>query len=187
MLARSAARTREFAIRSALGANRSRIVRQLLVESVLLSLIGGGLGLVVAKCALNPVLAAVPGSLPRSDSIGVNVYVLLFAFSVSIAVGILFGLAPAWRSSKTDLQTALKEGTRGSTAVHQRAQGSLVVIQVALTLVILVGAGLLFRTIRNLWDVNPGFDTQNLITFREMCIRDRLCRPRPCHRRRVSR
>jgi predicted permease len=166
LLARSAARTREFAIRSALGANRSRIVRQLLVESVLLSLVGGGLGLVVAKWALNPILAAVPGSLPRSDSIGVNVYVLLFAFSVSIAVGILFGLAPALRSSKTDLQTSLKEGTRSSTAAHHRAQSSLVIVQMALTLVILVGAGLLFRTIHNLWDVNPGFDTQNLITFR---------------------
>ena len=110
LLSRSAARAREFAIRSALGANRSRIVRQLLVESVLLSLIGGGLGLLVAKCALNPVLAAAPGSLPRSENIGVNVYVLLFAFSVSIAVGILFGLAPALKSSKADLQTALKEG-----------------------------------------------------------------------------
>jgi len=166
LLSRSAARAREFAIRSALGANRSRIVRQLLVESVLLSLIGGGLGLVVAKCALNPVLAAVPGSLPRSENIGVNVYVLLFAFSVSIAVGILFGLAPALKSSKADLQTALKEGARGSATAHHRAQGFLVVVQMALTLVILVGAGLLFRTIRNLWDVNPGFDTQNLITFR---------------------
>ncbi|MGB8849847.1 MAG: ABC transporter permease [Candidatus Acidiferrales bacterium] len=166
LLARSAARTREFAIRSALGAIRRRIVSQLLTESVLLSFLGGGLGLVVAKLALNSILAAVPGSLPRSENIGINVYVLLFVFSVSITVGILFGLTPALKSSKTDLQTALKEGVPSSTAAHHRAQGSLVVIQVALTLVILVGAGLLLRTIRTLWDVNPGFDTQNLVTFR---------------------
>jgi predicted permease len=165
-LARSAGRAREFAIRSALGASRSCIVRQLLTESVILSLIGGILGLLVAKWGLSAVLAVVARSLPRSENIGVNVFVLLFAFGISIAVGILFGLAPAVRSSKTDLQTSLKEGGRGSTSSHHRAQGSLVIVQMALTLVILVGAGLLFRTIRNLWDVNPGFDTQHVITFK---------------------
>jgi predicted permease len=165
-LARSAGRAREFAIRSALGANRSRIVRQLLTESVILSLIGGVLGLVFAKWGLSAVLAVVAGSLPRSENIGVNVFVLLFTFGISIAVGILFGLAPAVRSSKTDLQTSLKEGARGSTSSHHRAQGSLVIVQMALTLVILVGAGLLFRTIHNLWHVNPGFDTQHVITFK---------------------
>jgi predicted permease len=165
-LARSAGRAREFAIRSALGANRSRIVRQLLTESVILSLIGGVLGLVFAKWGLSAVLAVVAGSLPRSENIGVNVFVLLFTFGISIAVGILFGLAPAVRSSKTDLQTSLKEGGRGSTSSHHRAQGSLVIVQMALTLVVLVGAGLLFRTIHNLWHVNPGFDTQHVITFK---------------------
>lgn len=165
-LARSASRTREFAIRSALGAKRSRIVSQLLTESVILSLMGGTLGLVVAKWALSVVLAIARGSLPRSENIGVNVFVLLFAFGISIAVGILFGLAPAVRSSKTDLQISLKEGGRGSTSIHHRAQGTLVVVQTALTVVILMGAGLLFRTIHNLWNVDPGFDPQHVITFK---------------------
>ena len=165
LLARSAARTREFAIRSALGASRARIVRQLVTESLLLSLAGGTLGLLVAKWGVSPVLAAVPGSLPRSENIGVNVSVLLFALGVSVAVGILFGLAPALKSSKADAQTSLKAGGRSSTSAHHRAQGTLVIVQMALTLVLLVGAGLLFRTIRQLWEVNPGFDARQIITF----------------------
>jgi predicted permease len=166
LLARSTARTREIAVRSALGANRARIVRQLVTESVLLSVAGGCLGLAVAKWGLDAGLAAVPGSLPRSENIGVDVRVLLFAFAASIAVGILFGLAPALKSSKAVLQTSLKEGGRGSMSAHHRAQSSLVIVQMALTLVLLVGAGLLFQTIRHLWDVNAGFDTQHLITFK---------------------
>jgi len=165
LLARSAARTREFAIRSALGASGARIVRQLVTESVLLSLAGGTLGLLLAKWGVRPVLAALPGSLPRSENIGVNLSVLLFALAISVVVGILFGLAPALQSSQTDLQAALKAGGRGSTSPHQRAQSSLVIVQVALTLVLLVGAGLLFRTIRRLWEVNPGFDARHLIAF----------------------
>jgi predicted permease len=165
LLARSAARTREFAIRSALGASGARIVRQLLAESVLLSLAGGTLGLLLAKWGVRPVLAVVPGSLPRSENIGVNLSVLLFALSVSVAIGILFGLAPALKSSQADLQASLKAGGRGSTNPHHRAQSSLVIVQVALTLVLLVGAGLLFRTIRRLWEVNPGFDALHLIAF----------------------
>jgi predicted permease len=166
LLARSAGRSREFAIRSALGASRARVARQLLTESVLLSLVGGALGVLVAICGVPPILVAVPGNLPRSEGIGVNAPVLWFTSGVSIAVGILFGLAPALRSSRADLQVALKKGGRGSTSVHHRAQSSLVVAQMALTLVLLVSAGLLFRTIRHLWDVNPGFDTQHLITLR---------------------
>src|SRR5271168_362531 len=165
LLARLAARTREFAIRSALGASGARIVRQLVTESVLLSLAGGTLGLLLAKWGVRPVLAALPGNLPRSENIGVNLSVLLFALAISVAVGILFGLAPALQSAQTDLQAALKAGGRGSTSPHQRAQSSLVIVQVALTLVLLVGAGLLFRTIRRLWEVNPGFDARHLIAF----------------------
>jgi predicted permease len=165
LLARSAARAREFAIRSALGASGARIVRQLVTESVLLSLAGGTLGLLLAKWGVRPVLAALPGSLPRSENIGVNLSVLLFALVVSVAVGILFGLAPALQSSQSDLQASLKAGGRGATSPHHRAQSSLVIVQVALTLVLLVGAGLLFRTIRRLWEVNPGFDARHLIAF----------------------
>ena len=122
--------------------------------------------MVVAKWTLSVVLTVAGGSLPRSENIGVNVFVLLFTFGISIAVGILFGLAPAVRSSKSDLQTSLKEGGRGTTSSHRHAQGTLVIVQMALALVILVGAGLLFRTIHNLWHVNPGFDTQHVITFK---------------------
>jgi predicted permease len=166
LLARSAARKREFAVRVALGANRIRLVRQLLTESVLLSLTGAGLGLLTAMLGVRLVLTAAPGILPRSENIGVNAPVLLFTVGVSIAVGILFGLAPALKSSCADPQAALKEGGRGSTSARHRTQSSLVIVQMALTLLLLVGAGLLLRTIRHLWSVNPGFDTQHVMTFK---------------------
>ena len=165
-LARSAVRAREFAVRSALGANRARLVRQLLTESVLLSLAGAGLGLLLAMFGVRSVLAAVPEILPRSENISVNAPVLLFTLCVSITVGILFGLAPALKSRNADLQASLKEGGRGSTNARHRAQSTLVIVQMALTLVLLAGAGLLFRTIRHLWNVNAGFDTQHVITFK---------------------
>jgi predicted permease len=165
LLVRTAARTREFSIRSALGAGRGRIVWQLVTESVLLSVLGGGLGVVAAKWGLNAALAAVASTLPRSENVRVNVSVLLFALGISIAVGILFGLGPALKSSRVDLQTSLKEGARGSTTGHPRAQSSLMVIQIALTVVLLAGAGLLFRTIQQLWKADLGFDAHNIITF----------------------
>jgi predicted permease len=166
LLARSAARTREFAVRTALGASRARIVRQLMTESVLLSLAGGVLGLGLAKLGISLALATMPESLPRAESIGVHLPVLLFAFSISLAVGIIFGLAPALKSSRTDLQGSLKTGDRGSTRAHGRGQSALVIAQMAMTLVLLVGAGLLVRTIRHLWTVNPGFNSQHVITFK---------------------
>jgi predicted permease len=166
LLARSAARTREFALRMALGANRAEIVRQLITESVLLALGGGCVGLAVASWGVKFALAIVPGSLPRHENIGVNLPVLVFTFGLAVAVGIVFGLVPAWKSSNTDLQTSLKEGARGSTSGRHRAQDALVIIQIALTLVVLAGASLLFRTIQNLWDVNPGFNTRDILTFK---------------------
>ena len=165
LLARAAARTREFAVRLAVGASRVQIVRQLVAESLILSLIGGTLGLLVAKWTVHAVLAATPGGLPRAGNIALNIPVLLFAFGVSIAVGILFGVFPALKSSKTDVQAGLKEGGRGSTGGHQRTQRVLVMAQVALAMVLLTGGSLLFRTIHNLWAVNPGFDTRHVITF----------------------
>ena len=165
LLARSLARTREFAVRVALGASRSQIARQLITESVLLSLAGGVLGLVVAKQGLPALLAAAPGSLPRVQNIAVNAPVLGFALGISALVGVLFGLLPAWKSSNTDPQTGLKEGGRGSTLGHQPAQRSLVVGQIALAVVLLTGGNLLFRTTRNLWAANPGFNTQHVLTF----------------------
>jgi predicted permease len=166
LLARSVGRTREFAIRAALGASRSRTVRQLLTESTLLSLGGAALGLTIANWGVRPVLTSMRGSLPRSENIGVNTPVLLFTLFVSIAVAVLFGLAPALKNSKTDLQSALKEGGRGATTARHRVQNSLVILQMALTLMLLVGAGLLFRTIHRMSDTNPGFDTQHVITFK---------------------
>ena len=166
LFARSAARAREFAVRSALGANSTRLVRQLLTESVLLSLLGAGLGLLFAIIGVKWVAAAVSENLPRSENIAVNGPVLLLTLCASIAVGILFGLAPAMKSWNSDPQASLKEGGRGSTVAHHRTQSILVVVQMALTLVLLVGAGLLFRTIRHLSHVNPGFDTQHILTFK---------------------
>ena len=165
LLARSAVRAREFAVRRALGASRMQIVRQLITESVLLSFAGGLLGLAVAKLTLIAVLAAFPGGLPRVENIGLNTSVLLFAFGLSIAVGILFALVPALKYGNTDVQAGLREGGRGSTANHQRTQSGLVIAQIALALVLLSGAGLLFRSMLNLWAVNPGFDTQHIVSF----------------------
>jgi predicted permease len=165
-LARSAARSREFGIRAALGANRARLIRQLITESVLLSLAGGALGVLIALPGVKSLLVALPESFLQRANISVNAPVLLFTFGVSIVVGILFGLAPALKNWSTDPQAALKDGRRGSTTPHSRAQSSLVIVQMALTLVLLVSAGLLFRTIRQLSGVDPGFDTQHIITFK---------------------
>jgi len=166
LLARSAARNREFAVRSALGASRARVARQLLTESLILSLAGAGLGIAIALFGIRSLLAALPGILPRSEDVGVNAAVLLYTLAVSLVAGILFGLSPALKSWSADPQASLKEGGRGSTVVHRRTQSSFVVMQVALTLVLLVGAGLLFRTILRLRDVNPGFEATNVITFK---------------------
>lgn len=166
LFASSAARAREFAVRSALGANRTRLVRQLLTECVLLSLLGASLGLLIAILGVKSLPAVVSENLPRSENITVNGPVLLLTLCASIAVGILFGLAPALKSWNSDPQASLKEGGRGSTVARHRTQSILVIVQMALTLVLLVGAGLLFRTIRHLSDVRPGFDIQHIMTFK---------------------
>src|SRR6202166_1701889 len=165
LLARSAVRAREFSIRAALGAGRGRIVRQLITESVLLSILGGVLGLAAAKWGLSVALATLATNLPRGDNIHLNASVLFFALGLSLAVGILFSLAPALRSSRTNLQPSLNEGGRGSTGRHHRTQSGLVIVQIALTLVLLAGAGLLFRTIQHLWKADLGFESQHVLTF----------------------
>ena len=166
VLARAVGRTREFAIRLALGAGRRRIAGQLITESVLLSLAGGVIGLLIAKWAVGPALATLARNLPRSENAGISLTVLAFAFGVSIVVGVVFGLAPVLKSGSADLQAALKEGSRGSSGGHHRTQNVLVVVQMALTLVLLTGASLLLRTIHNLGQVNPGFNTRQIITFK---------------------
>ncbi|MGB6689138.1 MAG: ABC transporter permease [Terracidiphilus sp.] len=165
LLARSTARTREFGVRAALGASRGRMVRQLLTECIVLSLAGGALGVVLAAFGLRVLLVALPHSLPRAGNIGLHLTVLLFTAGASIAVGILFGLAPAIRCSATDVQGALQSASRGTTTGRHSLLGRLVVVQFALTLILMTGAGLLLRSVRNLWHVNPGFNMRHVISF----------------------
>jgi predicted permease len=165
MLARSAARAREFAMRAALGASRGRLIRQLLTESILLSLAGGGLGLLLAWWATNVALNKLPIALPRSAEVSLDARVLLFTLAISLGCGILFGLAPALRARKANLHDMLKEGGRGSGGGRQRAQGIFVVAEMAMALVLLIAAGLMIRSLGALWKVNPGFDPHNVLTF----------------------
>jgi predicted permease len=164
LLARSSARSREFAIRAALGAGRQRVVRQLLTESVLLALGAALLGLLLASWGTRLVLAAVPETLPRSQGIGLDPYVLLFTLVVSILTGVLFGLAPAFHSSQVNPQEFLKEGARGSGGGRHRAEGIFVVVEVGLAVVLLAGAGLMMQSIWRLWRVDTGFNPHNVLT-----------------------
>jgi predicted permease len=165
LLARAIGRSREFAIRSALGAGRARVIRQLLTESVLLSAAGGALGLLISAWGTHAVIALLPEALPRSQEIGMDSHVFIFTAIVSVACGILFGLAPALKTSRPDLQETLKEGGRGSSGTHHRAQGVFVTVEVAMALVLLIGAGLMLRSLARLWSVDPGFNPHNVLTF----------------------
>ena len=165
LLARSTGRMREFAIRAAMGAGQGRLVRQLLTESILLALAGGALGLLVADWSTRAALGALPATLPRAGEIGLDTHVLIFAVAISLLAGILFGLAPALKTSQAKLQGTLKETGRGSSGSHHRVQGAFVVIEIALALVLLIGAGLMIRSLTRLWSVNPGFDPHNVLTF----------------------
>jgi len=165
LLARSTSRTREFAIRAALGASRGRVVRQLLTESVVLALGGAGLGLLLAAWGTKSALAVLPVALPRAEEVGLDIRVLIFTGVVSIFGGILFGLAPALKTSRSNLQETLKEGGRGTSSARYRAQGVFVVVEMAMALVLLTGAGLMIRSLMRLWSVNPGFDPHNVTKF----------------------
>ncbi|MFY9607443.1 MAG: ABC transporter permease [Blastocatellia bacterium] len=162
-LARASARTREFAIRTALGANRARIVRQLLTESLLLALIGGALGVLLSILGVGLLVKLAPANLPRLSEVSVDRWVLGFTFAVSLLSGIIFGLAPALQVSKPDLNSALKEGSRGSSDGGHRGllRRGLVVAEIALSLILLVSAALLISSINRLTRVNPGFDPQH--------------------------
>jgi len=168
LLARAAARQKEVAVRAALGANRWRVVRQLLVESVLLALLGGVAGLLVAWWGTDLLLKLVPGGLPRVTETSLNARVLAFTLLVSAATGVLFGLVPALHSSKFDLVTVLKEGGRGTGdgGRGNRTRSVLIVAQIAVAFVLLVSAGLLVGSFWRLQQVNPGFDPKNVLTFR---------------------
>ena len=166
LLARSTARTHEFAIRTALGANRARVVRQLLTESVLLALAGGGLGLLIASWGMRAALRVLPEALPRAEEVHLDGRVLLFTLATSFLAGILFGLVPGLKTSQADLHETLKEGGRGSSGARHSAQRVFVVAEMALALVLLAGAGLMIRSLAKLWSVDPGFDPHHVVTFR---------------------
>lgn len=165
LLARANRRAREFAIRVALGAGGGRIIRQLLCESVLLGLAAGVLGLVLAAWSTPIMLKTLPSTLPREGEIHVDVGVLLFTLGVSIFAGIVFGLVPALRARRPNLHDTLKEGGRGASGARHRVQTALVVFEMAMSLVLLIGAGLMVRTLATLWAVSPGFDPHNVLTF----------------------
>ncbi|HET9742014.1 MAG TPA: ABC transporter permease [Terriglobales bacterium] len=165
LLARSTSRQREFAIRLSLGAGPRRIVRQLLTESVMMALAGGALGLLLAKFGIKAAIAAVPSTLPRAEQIGLDLRVLLFTFGVSLVAGIVFGLAPALKIAKADVSETLKESGRSVAAARTPAQNIFVAGEMAMALILLVGAGLMLRSLFVLWGLNPGFNPHNVLTF----------------------
>jgi predicted permease len=165
LLARSLARSREFAVRAALGAGHLRIVRQLLTESVLLAGLGGTLGLLFAFGATKAVLKTLPGILPRAEEISVDGRVLLFSIGLSLFAAIFFGLFPALKSSRVNLLEILKENGGGSGGGRHRLQKVFVVLELAMALVLLIGAGLMLRSLSALWRLNPGFNPGHAITF----------------------
>jgi len=166
LLARAAARRKEFAIRAALGAGRPRLIRQLLTEAVALALVGGMIGVLLAFWIVDLFVAISPGNIPRLDQVKLDGRVVVFALTLSLLTGVLFGLSPAIGSSKVNLVEHLKEGQRGSAAgLAARLRGLLVISQVALALVLLVGAGLLGQTFVSLVTLKPGFNPEHLLTF----------------------
>jgi putative ABC transport system permease protein len=166
LLARAAIRIKEIAIRSALGADRASLIRQLLTESVLLAVGGGILGLLLARWGVQTLVTIFP-QLPRASEMGIDGNVMVFTLLVSVATGVLFGLAPALQSSASNLQETLKDGSRSGSAdfAGRTLRRGLVVAEVALSLTLLVGAGLLIKSVARLQSVNPGFDSHNLLLF----------------------
>src|SRR5262249_5566976 len=165
LLARAAAREREMAVRAALGAGQWRITRQLLTESCLLGLLGAAVGLLFAKGVLRVVAVLAGEGMPRAAEISLDPRVLLFSGLVAVLTGILFGLAPAWHASRIDLQGTLKEAGRGATSSRAGLRQGLVIAEVALTFVLLAGAGLLLLSFHRLLQVQPGFTVDRVLTF----------------------
>jgi len=165
LLARSTGRTREFAIRAALGASPARVIRQLLTESVLLGIAGGCIGLLLAKLGVRVLLATLATNVPRSEEIALDSHVLFYTLGISVLTGIVFGLIPALKTLRPDTHETLKEGGRGSSGARHRAQSVFIVGEMAMAVVLLIGAGLMIRTLSALGNVNPGFDPHNVLTF----------------------
>jgi predicted permease len=165
LLARSTGRTREFAVRAALGASQGRVLRQLLTESILLSLVGGGLGLLLAAWGTRAALGFLPAALPRAEQVGIDARVLIFTAGISLMAGVFFGLTPALKTSRPDLHETLKQSCRGASGTRHRTQSVFVVVEMALALVLLIGAGLTIRSLAKLWSVDPGFNPHHAVTF----------------------
>ena len=167
LLVRASVRGKEIAIRTALGAGRWRLVLQMLSESVVLALAGGSVGLLLAYLAIRPIQTLSAGSIPRVNDVSIDGSVLLFALGISLATGILFGLAPAWQVSRSTIGSVLKEGGRSSTASSgQWVRSGLLVAEVAMSIVLLVGAALLLRSFARLTNVDPGFRPEHVLAFR---------------------
>lgn len=164
LLARSTSRTREFAIRTALGASQGRVAGQLLTESLVLALAGGALGLLMAAWGTRAALTVLPAALPRAEEIHLSFRVLLFTLAISVLAGILFGLAPALRTSLSTLNDPLKEGAHSLSGRRFRIQGYFVVAELAMATILLAGAGLMLRSLVRLWSVDPGFNPHNVLT-----------------------
>jgi putative ABC transport system permease protein len=163
LLARSTVRQREFAIRTALGASPLRVVRQLLTETLLLAFIAGTAGLVLAAWGTQAALRLLPASIPRASHVGLDLRVLGFTLAITALAAVVFGLAPAIKTARPDLHEELKEGGRGGSGARHRAQAAFVIMEMALALVLLAGAGLMIRTLAELWRINPGFDAHNVV------------------------
>ena len=166
LLARATARRREMAVRRALGAGRGRLVRQLLTESTLLALAAGVVGVALAASGLDALLAVWPHALPRTTEIGLDGAVLAFNLGLAVVTGVAFGLLPAWRASAPGIEQSLREDAPGATGGRRRLQSTLVVGEVTFALVLLVGAGLLVRSFIRLSNVDPGFDTRDVLAAR---------------------
>src|SRR5579864_1913675 len=171
LLARASGRQKEIAVRAALGAGRLRLVRQMLTESIFLSMLGGAAGIWIAAWSLYAVRTINPGNIPRLDTVGIDGTVLAFTFAISVLTGIVFGLVPALRISRADLNAALKAGGRSGTdggglhATRDKLRGLLVTVEIALSLMLLVGAGLLVRSFARLQNVPPGFNPDHVISM----------------------
>ena len=166
LLARATARQREMPVRAALGAGRSRLVRQMLAESLLIALLGGSLAAGIATAGVRTLVSLLPAGFPRADTIHVNAAVFAFTLLIALATGMLFGLAPALQAARTDLQQSLRDGGRGSTGSgrHTRLRSVLVVGEVSLACVLLIGAGLMLRSFVNLLRTDPGFRPEHVLT-----------------------
>jgi putative ABC transport system permease protein len=167
LLAKASTRHREIAIRTALGAGRVRLIRQLLTESVIMAIAGGALGLLLAYWGVRVLVSISPDTIPRSKTIGLDMQALGFTLAISLITGILFGLVPALQASKPNLNNTLKEGGRGGSAgaAQRYIRNSLVVSEIALSLILLIGAGLLIRSFIRLREVDPGFKTEGVLTM----------------------